>query len=534
MIYFGTFTNCFRRRPMRHIHFGSIALLAFIACSCDGTDDVMTSQRQSLEVGSADDPAPPPAPPEPDLLRCEQLDHTFPPPTDNTPSEISCWVPPQGRSQLGVPEALELAMSFSVQGAAWEPSSGTHPPIDDGGVRVTGMGIEVTSAHRVLGTSELVGLTFTTTHSVYNDPSPPVTDKLKIAGFIEPDSRGRPRYIVQRMDGNAWVPLCPNGDLAYAANGRIRIGTTADGLWLRRNYFACRDSAAAKVIRWNYSGTHADGAALRAARADYCANGQTHTFDGTRILIMDRLGYAAGAIDDDTVAPIGDAVPTEPFYFEAAWHDKVGAICLSKLRWDSLPPGGYCPTALPDPRVKGSGGVFCEDLVGPVTSLREFLASPALSGGIVFTSSQYNERTLVTWRKSDDRIVSTDHWDNSRVRNHPPAEGFFIDPVADPRIAQVATIPKPGMVMLRLYENTATHMHRTTRALLTAPWEVRQELGYVYPSIAEVPPYAWSLVVHLINYVDGTGTRYRLLRLGQPVPAGFTAVASEGYALGLF
>jgi hypothetical protein len=276
----------------------------------------------------------------------------------------------------------------------------------------------------------------------------------------------------------------------------------------------------------------ASGAALRATRADYCGDGQTHTFDGTPILIMDRQGYAAGAIEEDSIASDESPVTPAPFFFEAAWHHKLGAICLSRLRWDSLPPGGFCPGTMPDPRIKNSGGVFCEDLVGPVSYLREFLASEGFGNADVFTSSQYNEKTLTTWTNGLETIATTDPWSTaSKTLNHPPADGFAVDVGSDPRVAQVYVNPKPGMVPLRRYENTTTHVHRTTKDALLPPWELRAEEGYVYDSIGDVPVSARPFVVQLISYSNSTRTLYRLLRAGQSVPAGFTLVANEGYGL---
>jgi len=136
---------------------------------------------------------------------------------------------------------------------------------------------------------------------------------------------------------------------------------------------ACKTGVVAKADSWGYGvdttwpsvtenglpvnvgGRDMMQAATRMARADYCGQGLPNTLDGTPIHI-DDVFTDTGSVDG--------------YYLEAAWpgsaaqeypgtHHQV--LCLSKLRWSTLPLGGTCPLVVPDPRVD-SKWKFCEDI----------------------------------------------------------------------------------------------------------------------------------------------------------------------------
>jgi hypothetical protein len=230
-------------------------------------------------------------------------------------------------------------------------------------------------------------------------------------------------YALEQYDftQSRWVPACadpvqlippttpPEPPLAIAIPGTW----TRDGFYLydaNKVSFACRTGVIAKCNGWGYAPTLAwptvteNGlatpgrgpdllqACTRMARADYCALGAPNTLDGTPI-----------HLDDIYTQPPEDRA----FAFEAAWPGlavmvtpmivrpppprRLPAICLSKLRWSTLPLGGGC-TALPDPRVD-SKGVFCDDL--PQTTLEA-------KGALTYSASTFIDAGLYTYLKPSD------------------------------------------------------------------------------------------------------------------------------------
>jgi ADYC domain len=92
--------------------------------------------------------------------------------------------------------------------------------------------------------------------------------------------------------------------------------------------FGCTSGALGKCVRMGYkpwktvngqplSDLHQ--ACTRMVRADYCGNGQGHTYDGTPIDVYDRLG-------------IQNPTPNSGMVFEAAWAPD-GAVFINHARW---------------------------------------------------------------------------------------------------------------------------------------------------------------------------------------------------------
>jgi hypothetical protein len=214
-----------------------------------------------------------------------------------------------------------------------------------------------------------------------------------------------------------WVPACaeplqliPPTTPPSAPPLAIAIpGTwTRDGLYTydtNKVSFACRTGVVAKCNGWGFApslqwptvtenGNPTAGrgpdllqACTRMARADFCALGVPNTLDGTPI-----------HLDDIYTQP-----PPDPAYaFEAAWPgiavmatplisrppppQRPPAICLSKLRWSTLPLGGGC-TLLPDPRVDPKG-TFCEDM--PPKDMEA-------KGALTYSASTYIDAGLYTY-----------------------------------------------------------------------------------------------------------------------------------------
>jgi hypothetical protein len=196
---------------------------------------------------------------------------------------------------------------------------------------------------------------------------------------------------------------------------------------------------------------------------------------------------------------------TAPFYFEAAWRPDVvkpgvtagGAICLSKLRWQSLPPGGNCPSVLPDPRLDGNpSGVFCEDLGGfdPATPPRELLVNLETHSALVFSSSQVNDKALWAWNNSarEYLVTTTGEWNGNVSVDVPPPNSinFKIDDPTHQYIANVLAAPEydaNGTLITReLVVYTLGGRYRTSTTRPTG-WAHFGDAGYVYATAADVP-----------------------------------------------
>lgn len=239
------------------------------------------------------------------------------------------------------------------------------------------------------------------------------------------------QYDVQvRPEGtSSWQSLCGGGK-AFVISG----------LWQRDGrhrdvpdtmVFACMEGVAAKCIHWGYEpergaddawGRHQ--ACTRMARADYCGDGSSHTFDGTGILIYDGPEDRPGVLHTVSAgelqrAPAAGEVElpdgsTSDLWFEAAWRPD-GAFCLSKLRWQTLPLGGFCPSILPDPRLPSPPGdpdpaqpswTFCEDHLpgGDPDELNPLIDH---HGVHIFDSSQRNDLGLYRWEHTDGGSFTT-------------------------------------------------------------------------------------------------------------------------------
>jgi len=142
--------------------------------------------------------------------------------------------------------------------------------------------------------------------------------------------------LEQNVDGNdSWQAAClPDGDGRRVA---IPLTATWDDHGNRVESsalftFGCTTGVIAKCYRWGYrpwvtgygdlARTH--WACTRAARADYCGTGRSHTRDGTLINVWDHL-RSPGPIAAHGTTPAG-------MLFEAGW-DTRGAVCFSHARW---------------------------------------------------------------------------------------------------------------------------------------------------------------------------------------------------------
>jgi hypothetical protein len=149
------------------------------------------------------------------------------------------------------------------------------------------------------------------------------------------------------------------------------------------------------------------------ANADYCRSGTPYTREQTPILIRDYSPYYPGPYPSDLGHPSPFPGDPDTFYFEAGWRPgDLGPVCLSKIRWASLPPDP-CPTVLLDPRYSDDKRAkFCDDMtIADIQSL----------GALLVNGSKMMDAPLHRWRnpKTGDEV--------STIR------GFFVDTNGDGR-----------------------------------------------------------------------------------------------------
>lgn len=335
-------------------------------------------------------------------------------------------------------------------------------------------------------------------------------------------------YRIEAWGPAGWTNLCDqDGDDAVPLAGKWQKSGFHEAAPDRIS-FACAGSVAFKCLVWGYLpgsdsgslGWRAHQACTRMARADYCANGHSHTRDGTLITIYDFAGVTRPP------PPHFEGVQDWPpsvgrMFFEAAWGDGAHpASCLSRRRWQSLPTGTLCDDGeLRDPRLD-TGVRFCEDIEWPAPG-----SEPA--GAILFNASRYTDLSLHVWKHGDDQ-VSTVHgffempdviqpFPNIGAYEHVRNDGIVLrslradlDPAdfeelrlysrpGDFVVAGVSQ-PPPGFtdqafegyarkqqnaagagVPLDLYRNEDTGDYLSTTQTLAAPYALQWTIGYVLP-----------------------------------------------------
>ena len=173
-----------------------------------------------------------------------------------------------------------------------------------------------------------------------------VTGRVGSLGYRGTDESLSTRlYDVRVLVNTTWQPLCatdPMDGTSWAVPVAAIWNETGDRVESATSFtFACSSGVIAKCYGWGYrpwiDTAHRDAhqACTRAARADYCGDGKSHTVTGTEINVYDQLS---------PVAQTRDVRPD--LLFEAGWTT-AGARCLSHYRWAHLPivtPTDLCPT----------------------------------------------------------------------------------------------------------------------------------------------------------------------------------------------
>lgn len=265
-----------------------------------------------------------------------------------------------------------------------------------------------------------------------------------------------PQQLVPESPPPASPPLAIAFPGSWSRDGLYTYDSTKVG-------FACKTGVVAKCNGWGFApslswstvtengnATNGRGADMlqactRMARADFCALGSPNTLNGTPI-----------HLDDIYTQP-----PPDPAYaFEAAWPGiaaggtpmiirppptpRPPAICLSKLRWSTLPLGGGC-TALPDPRVDPKGK-FCEDMTPSQMELkgaRTYSASTFIDAGLYTYSDPSSGTRLTTSNLLPQAVGQPPKWQITP----PPGIGFPIPGAALPQFEATifATTLPPGL-----------------------------------------------------------------------------------------
>lgn len=334
-------------------------------------------------------------------------------------------------------------------------------------------------------------------------------------------------YKLERRgtDPENWTNVCEGGDAVPFYGRWTRTGLhEADAEHIS---FACTGAVAWKCSVWGYlAGTDdkAQGwslhqACTRMARGDYCANGESHTREGTEITIYDRVGI--GLPIPETFPGVKRwPPPKEGYFFEAAWNGGArGASCLGRVRWQSLAIGGVCgkDVELGDPRNETSAR-FCDDI--------DF--ATAADPPLLFNTSHYSDLGLDEWVSGDDHVSTVrgyfdgsdttpdrfpfgDHsythvgrdalllrdprdtadlvevflYSNGRdrtlaTRETPLPPGYVEVEVESEGWA--SRVQRPRMIEFRLYRNPETGDAIATTKPRTAPYVDKGLIGYLLPA----------------------------------------------------
>jgi hypothetical protein len=98
--------------------------------------------------------------------------------------------------------------------------------------------------------------------------------------------------------------------------------------------FACLSGVIGKCAKWKYLPWEVpdmNWACTRAARADYCGTGETHTLENTPVGVYDSHDPPFRTEAVATAADAGKPLGT----FESAWTT-TGAFCVTHARWPQL------------------------------------------------------------------------------------------------------------------------------------------------------------------------------------------------------
>ncbi len=183
--------------------------------------------------------------------------------------------------------------------------------------------------------------------------------------------------IRNKTDSSKWDDLCQSGgpgNKAIFMQGYF----TPEGRYVKSSQYmgvTCWDGTAAKCMRWGYRPWRSLYnskfgniplektwlSCVRAAKADYCGNGESYTDVGKQIDIWDRYGFIKkfGEVDG-WIDSSGRALA----YSDESAFDENGAGCLVRERLYSY---DFSPATCPIVSTYISGGEFCSGNIGSDT-----------------------------------------------------------------------------------------------------------------------------------------------------------------------
>ncbi len=294
------------------------------------------------------------------------------------------------------------------------------------------------------------------THANGDDFTDDEFDEMQLVGGTYPvkidevfvTDTGAVSYKLLYDKGQGWTDYC-DAELSSEALPMLGRWTPTRDHYVGSNAltFACRrGGVAAKCIDWGYppgNGGRGDPAwrlhqiCTQHASAVYCNNGIARTRELTPIAIRDWISGAMPDVTDLPELPKLDPKVTWPppdeFYVEGAWQFDGPVICLSKLRWTALPPGGFCSQDVPDPRDPYSPdeAVFCDDLTWAQMYSR---------GARFVTGSLVNDIVVNQWAgpAPDNELLST-------------VAGYVENgtPYSEPFTGYTLVMPQQRFIMLR-------------------------------------------------------------------------------------
>lgn len=293
----------------------------------------------------------------------------------------------------------------------------------------------------------------------------------------------KPGYALSySLDGITWQDYCDSGLDSHAVpmQGTWTIGRKHQNDLARITFGCFMGGVTAKCIDWGYSpGTKGSNdsqwqlhqTCAQFASGDYCNKGVAHTRELTPIAIRDYVPGLKPAPTDTPTLPTLDPAKTWPppddFFLEGAWQYNGPVICLSKVRWAALPPGGFCPLLLPDPR-EGGGGVFCDDLT---------FTSPAYANALYFTGSKAMDIYSHTWFKAGDLLTTVEGYveDGVAISKPFPGEGYQLVPNGQ---SYILLRNLPGSIELADVVPVFLQRHPTTLDTVVAPIDGTHLVGY--------------------------------------------------------
>ncbi len=272
--------------------------------------------------------------------------------------------------------------------------------------------------------------------------------------------------------------LCPEGGAALALpgiwNGAIYShSTTAFS-------FAClpqrtingsvvKGGVAAKCVDWGYAPWQSEdprldktalslteGDALRhhlactaMATADFCGEARPNTLSGTPLTMFHRDNVQTEPVTKKPPPPpaVSGGPVGQDFYFEAAWaavdestgqpftsrtglpagRMRAQALCLTKKRWATLPPGGTCSIQGPllDPRTAMTAGPsrYCEEYT------RDELLQ---KGAVLFSYSKFLDAGLYRFKRNNAQTQHTDQYLSTAQIVISPQKPYTYQP--DPKV----------------------------------------------------------------------------------------------------